>query len=463
MGFSLRQIAPDAKLTDEIALEALQTAIPYPILEAAVLSSGAKEERRRKLPAEVTMMLGVSMNLFTRECLSQVLEKTLKGLRFIWPDPEFILPSKSAICQARYHLGAKPAVELFKWVCHPMATPEAPGAFLFGLRLMAVDGTTEDVPDTPENEKAFGRHHSDRGKSAFPQTQAVYLVESGTHAVVDAGFWPCHTSERVGGLRMLRSVHEGMLLMWDRGFHSFEMALQTRKRGAHFLGRVPSNVILKPVLFLEYGSYLSYIYPSDPQRRKRGEHLMVRVINYSIDDPNQKGHDEKHCLITSLLDEKKCPALPLACAYHERWEVEITIDEIDTHQRLGNHPLRSKRPVGVIQELYGLLVAHYAVRRIIYDAATQAGIDPDRISFTNALRLICEAIPEFQMVAPEQRPLLYQRLLRDILRYTLPKRDNRNNPRVVKRKLSKFHLKRPEHSHTPQPSKPFCEAVHMLN
>jgi hypothetical protein len=463
MGFNLRRIAPNAKLTDEIALEALQTAIPYPILQAAVLSSGAKKERRRKLAAEVTLMLGISMNLFTRESLSQVLEKMLKGLRFIWFDPEFILPNKSAICQARYRLGANPMVELFKWVCHPIATQETPAAFLYGLRLMAIDGTTEDVPDTPENEKAFGRHHSDRGKSAFPQIQAVYLVESGTHGVVDAGFWPCHTSERVGGLRMLRSVHEGMLLMWDRGFHSFDMARQTRKRGAHFLGRVPSNVVFKPILSLEDGSYLAYIHPSDPQRKKRGEHLLVRVIEYSIDDPNQKGYGEKHCLITSLLDERQCPALSLACAYHERWEIEITIDEIDTHQRLVNHPLRSRKPVGVIQELYGLLIAHYAIRRIMYDAAVHGEIDPDRLSFTNALRLICGAIPEFQMVAPEQRPLLYQRLLRDILRYTLPERDHRNNPRVVKRKMSKFHLKRPEHYHTPQPSKPFCEAVYVLN
>lgn len=354
-------------------------------------------------------------------------------------------------------------VELFHRVCQPMATEATPGAFLFGLRLMAIDGTTEDVPDTPENERAFGRHTGGRGDSAFPQVQAVYLFECGTHAVVDAGFWPCHTSERVGGLRLLRSLSEGMLVMWDCGLHSFDMAQHTRARQAHFLGRVPNHVYLRPIQPLPDGSYLAYIYPSDYQRRKQGECMLVRVIEYTIDDPTQVGYGERHRLITSLLDHERYPALELACIYHERWEGEITVDEMDTHQRLVNHPLRSKKPVGVIQELYGLLIAHYAMRRVMHDAALQASLDPDRLSFVNAVRLICNAIPEFQMVVPEQRPVLYQRLLRDIARYRLPERDHRSNPRVVKRKMSKFHLKRPEHRQWPQPSKAFREAIIILN
>jgi hypothetical protein len=141
----------------------------------------------------------------------------------------------------------------------------------------------------------------------------------------------------------------------------------------------------------------------------------------------------------------------------------MTIDEVDTHQRLANHPLRSQKPVGVIQEFYGLLLAHYAVRRIMHDVAQQAGLDPDRLSFTNALRLVCDAVAEFQMAAVEQRPQLYRRLLDDIARYRLPQRKPRTNPRVVKRKMSKFRLKRPEHGRWPQPSKPFRDAVVLLN
>ena len=172
-----------------------------------------------------------------------MLGKLAQGLRLSWPDPEYPLPKDAAICYRRYQLGARPMVALFHRVCQPMATPNTPGAFLFGLRLMAIDGTVEDVHDTPENEAAFGRHHSDRGASAFPQVQGVYLVECGTHGIVDAGFWPCHTSERVGGFRMLRSVGPGMLVMWDRGFHDFDMIMRAWKQGAQVLSRLPAHEI----------------------------------------------------------------------------------------------------------------------------------------------------------------------------------------------------------------------------
>lgn len=463
MGFMLRQISPNAKLTDEICLSAIETAVPQAVVKAVVLDLGVAERRDRKLPAVVTLLLGVAMNLFTHHALDQALVQMLQGLRFIWPDPNFVPATKGAISQARYRLGARPMVELFHRICRPMATEQTPGAFLFGLRLMAIDGTVEDVPDTAENERAFGRHTSARGDGAFPQVQGMYLVECGTHAVVDAGFWPCHTHEQRVSRRLLRSVTAGMLVMWDRGLHSFDLAQATRLRQAHFLGRVPSGVKLRSIQPLVDGSYLAYIYPTDSHRRKHGEHLLVRGIEYTFDDPARVGYGEKHRLITSLLDAELYPALDLASGYHERWEIEISIDELDTHQRWVNRPLRSHKPVGVIQELYGLLIAHYAVRSIMHTAACQAQLDPDRLSFVNAVRLICDAIPEYQMVIPDQVPALYQRLLRDIARHRLPERANRINPRVIKRKMSKFLLKRSQHRHWPQPSKPFRQALVMLN
>jgi hypothetical protein len=464
MGYRLRAIADGVRFPDEVRLNALERAIPQAIVEAVITDLGAEEQRTRKLPAVVTLWLSVAMGLFTNIALEQVLIKMVKGLRYIWPDDEdYGTAKKSAICQARYRLGAQPVVELFHRVCKPIATEQTSGAFLFGLRLMSIDGDIEDIPDTPANVAFFGRHHGGRGDGAFPQMQAVYLCESGTHAICDAGFWPCHTSERVGGLRVLRSVGEGMLVMWDCGFHSFDMAVQTRQRKAHFLGRLPAHVKPKFVKALPDGSYLAYIYPSDYQRKKRGEHLLVRVIEYTIDDPNRSGHGELHRLITSLLDPDLYPAHTLACEYHQRWEVEITIDEVNTHQRLPNIPLRSQKPAGVIQEAYGLLIAHYAVRSIMHQAALQSGLDPDRLSFINAVHIIRDTIAEFQMTTSEQLPRLYQRLLKDIARHRLPERDNRSNPRVVKRKMSKFKLKREKHLLWPQPSHPFQEAVVILN
>ncbi len=463
MGFMLRQIAPSANLVEELSLDVFAATVSLPVVQAIVSQHGVATRRHRKLPAELALLLVVAMNLFTHDALDQVLRKLLQGLRLLWPDPGFLPATKSAICQARYHLGVAPVADLFHQVCRPMATPATPGAFLFGLRLMALDGTTEDVPDTPQNARAFGRPSTDRGEGAFPQVQGVYLVECGTHALVDGGFWPCHTSERVGALRLLRSVTPDMLVMWDRGLHSFEMARQTRDRGAQFLGRVPSKVKLTPLDRLPDGSFLAYLRPGDRQRRKTGERLLVRVITYTLTDPALPGYGETYRLITSLLDPEWAPARELAAAYHERWEIEITLDEIDTHQRLAHHPLRSQKPIGVLQELYGLLIAHYVVRRVMLDAAAEAGVDPDRISFLNAVRLICQAIPEFQLVAREERPRLYQRLVREIGRYRLPERKPRSNPRVVKRKMSNFPLKRAKHHHWPQPSRPFREAIAILN
>jgi len=464
MGFSLRTIAADLRFPEAVTLNALERAIPQAAVEAVITEQGVTEQRTRKLPAGLTLLLCIAMGLFTNIALTQVLRKLIKGVRYIWPgDEDYTVANKSAICQARYRLGARPVVALFHRICKPVATEATPGAFLFGLRLMAIDGTKEDVPDTPANAAFFGRHAGQRGESAFPQMLAVYLFEVGTHAICDAGFWPCHTSERTGGLRLLRSVGPGMLLMWDRGFHSFEMAVATRQRGAHFLGRLPAHVKPQFIRALPDGSYLAYIYPSDYQRRKQGERLLVRVIEYTIDDPNRPGHGEHHRLITSLLDPQLYPAHTLACEYHQRWEAEITIDELDTHQRLPNLPLRSHKPVGIIQEAFGLLLAHYAVRVVMHEAATQAGLDPDRLSFVNAVRIIGDAIAEFQMTAPDQWERLYQRLLKDIASYRLPERENRSNPRVVKRKMSKFKLKRDIHRHWPQPSKPLQEAIVILN
>jgi len=463
MGFKIRFLDRDAKLPDQSLLEGLERAIPYTTIQEVVAAYHLTRQRCRKLSAEMGLLMAVAMNLWARQSLGRVLIKLIKGFRFIWPDETMKAATKGAISQLRYEVGAAPVVDLFHRICTPMATEETPGAFLCGLRMMAIDGTVEDVPDTPDNARIFGRSHGGRGESAFPLVRGVYLMEVGTHGIVDAGFWPYATSEHVGARRVLRSVEAGMLVMWDRGLHSFDMVQQTLHRHAHFLGRVPASVDLKPVGSWSDGSYLAFLRPSDYARRQAGERILVRVIEYTIDDPALPGYGERHVLITSLLEEKTAPALTLAQAYHERWEIEGAIDETDTHQRLATQPLRSKKPVGVIQELYGLLLAHYAVRKVMYDAAHQEAMDPDRLSFINALELICDAIPEFQMTDPQHHDRLYQRLLADIRHHRLPERDHRCNPRVVKRKMSKFPLKRPQHQNWPQPSRPFRESIIMLN
>jgi hypothetical protein len=254
-----------------------------------------------------------------------------------------------------------------------------------------------------------------------------------------------------------------MLVTLDRGLISYEMADEiVNKRGAHFLARVSGLWTLKPVQYLPDGTYLAYIYPSDYRRRKAGEKMLVRVIPYTLKDPNRPGNGVVHRLITSLLDPQQAPALDLVCAYHERWEIEIAIDEIDTHQRDAATTFRSKTLTGVIQEFYALLVAYNAICSLRLKAAELDGVDPDRISFMVTLRALCDSIDQFQQTDPAQVPLLFERLLRDIAREKLPPRRNRSNPRVVKRLNQGFLIKRDQHRNWPQPSTTFRDAIHFL-
>jgi hypothetical protein len=336
---------------------------------------------------------------------------------------------------------------------------------------MALDGHTLTVPDTPQNAAYFGRHGTARGEGAYPQVQGVYLVEVGTHAVVDAGFWPCRTTERIGARRLLRSLPPDSLLLYDRGLHEYDVVAGAQARQAAVLGRLPATV--KPVPArqrpaLPDGSWLAWLQPTDRRRRAAGERVLVRVIDYTLEDPHRPGHRQRHRLITTLLDPQEAPALNLIVLYHERWEIEVTADELETHQ-VGHFPteaplsvLRSRKPVGVLQELYGLLIAHYALRVLMHEAALQIGESPQRVSFTRTIRVVTDATVEFQLAAPELLPGLYRRLLRDLVRDLLPPRRLRSNPRVVKRKMSNFKLKRKQHRHWPQPTRPFPETVVLI-
>ena len=459
---SLRELIPEVHFSAEANLAALGHTLAAERIAPVLAAFGLHTQRERKLPLGLVVLLIVAINLFSDSAIEDVLVKLLQGPSFLRPEGAELAASKGAISQRRQQVGVRPLVALFHTVCRPLATAQTAGAFLFGLRLMAIDGTVEDVADTPENAGYFGYAHGRRGHSAFPQVEALYLCECGTHAICDAGFWPHQGKERTHARRLLRSVGPGMLLMADAGLHSYDFCAGCVRRGAHFLDRVSGQLKLLPIQRLPDGSYLAELRPSDYWQRKRGDYLLVRVIEYQLDDPSWSGHGQRRRLITSLLDSERYPAHALACAYHERWEEELTIDEIATHQRRPRHPLRSRTPLGVLQELYGLLLAHYAIRAMMHEAALRAGCDPDRLSFTKTLRLLRCAIFEAQIVAQAQFESWYRRLLDRIGRLRLPARDQRCNPRVVRRKMSNFDLKRDKHRQVLQPTKSFAEAVVIL-
>lgn len=225
---------------------------------------------------------------------------------------------------------------------------------------MAIDGTLFDVPDTETNARVFGYPGSRPGtKAAFPKVRLVLLIEAGTHLIVDALICPYRIGERVRAKKLLRSVRSGMLLMWDRGLHSYAMVRATLAQKCDYLGRVPKNAKFQVEKVLEDGSYLSWINPDSKSKKKGGKKIIVRVIEYTIDTD---GEPEIYRLITSLTDITLFPALLLAIEYHQRWEVENTIDELKVHLLGRKTPIRSLNPREVIQEIYGCLLGHWAVR-----------------------------------------------------------------------------------------------------
>ena len=461
MALMIRQIEAHDRLGTHLCLNSLAQVIPTEAMPAVSAECGATERRARKLPALVTLVFCIAMNLYATDDLAHVFRRLVAGLRWLWPAPAALRVSKGALCQARYRLGTRPLALLFRRVCRPLATPTTPGAYLFGLRLMALDGTTLDVPDTPANVRAFGRQRSPRGTCAWPRVQVVALSECGTHAIVDAGIWPWAADERAAGRRLLRSVGRGILLLWDRGFHSCTTITATRARGAHFLGRLPATDKPVPVRTLTDGTQLVHLRPGDYRRRRRGEVVLARLIRYTLDDSGRPGHSEEHRLVTSLLNPRVAPAENLVLAYPTRWEFELAADEVKAHQRPAV-PLRSRKPVGVIQEVYALLLAHYVVRAVMVEAAHAVDLAPTRLSFLATLRVIRDALPDFQRAAPAEHPRLYHQLLADIAATRLPPRANRSNPRAVKRKMSNFKVKGPQHQPWPQPTKPFRAAIVLL-
>ena len=431
----------------------LSQLIPEQRLAAILTRTDRASERRRSLPADSVIWLVIAMTLFAADSIPKVWRR----LHPTRDEPE---PTDAAFTQARGRLGVAPLRQLFLETARPIATHQTVGAFYRGWRLMGLDGTVLDLPDTPANARTFGRPTTGRADGAFPQVRLLALCELGTHAICGLAIKPlCHGEPSMVGL-LLDQLGPGMLLIWDRGFFSYELIRSVCERGAHLLARVKSNTILEPLCRLADGSYLSKIYPDAADRRHDRRGILVRVIEYTHDDPNRPGAGERHRLITDLLNPDDLPAPEAPLVYHERWEEELAFDEIKTHLNGRAVPIRSKTPAGVVQEIYGMMLAHYVVRRVMHDAAVASCLDPDRLSFTDSLRILQCQLPESPRSEVET---WYQRLLREVRRQELRPRRDRWYPRVIKRKMSNWPKKRPEHRRPPQPTKPFWQSIVILN
>jgi hypothetical protein len=380
------QVKPPAgeRLPDRIAIGLLTATFPPELVDRVVAETGRVQRRSRLLPARVVVYYVLAMCLFFGQGYEEVARLLTEGLAYArrWRGT-WQVPTTAAITRARARLGPEPLRALFAAVCAPMATEAGTGAFYRGWRLVAVDGTTFDLPDTAANADFFGRPGSPRGagKGAFPQVRVAALGECGTHAIFAAALGPLAAPETELARRLLAHLQAGMLLIADRGFYGFDLWRAAAAAGADLLWRARSSAVLPVVAQLADGSYLSCIYAARDKHR-HADPATVRVVEYTL-----AGQATIYRLITTILDPAQAPALDLAALYAQRWEFETSLDELKTHQGAPRMVLRSHTPSGVQQEVYGFLLVHYAIRTLMHQAALDAAIDPDRVSFTRTLRL----------------------------------------------------------------------------
>jgi Insertion element 4 transposase N-terminal/Transposase DDE domain len=391
---------PARRFTDGISIGVLTRLFHRDLLDEVIAETGRREKRSRLLPARAMVYYILAMCLFYEDGYEEVARKLVNGLRFLgtWRD-DWKVPTTSAISQARQRLGEEPLQALFERVAVPLAVPGTRGSWFHGWRVMAVDGVVLDVPDTPANVAEFEKRPSGVTgvDSPFPQVRVVALGECGTHAVVAAATGGWQAAERDLLREILPTVQPGTLLLADRGFYSYEMWGQAIATGADLLWRVRGNVSLPVLKVLPDGSYLSELLPknlkADLKRGKRhsvpaGTRVPVRVVDYTV--TNRTGETETFRLLTTILDPELAPAIELAALYRQRWEFELTLDEIETHQMPRSRVLRSKSPELVRQEIWALLLTHYAVRAFMLEAADDQddGLDVDHLSFVRSLNVI---------------------------------------------------------------------------
>ncbi len=433
-------------------IKALKRIIPCSTIKSILKKTGQTWPCRR-LPKWFMVWFVIGMGLYPSDCYRQIF-RWLQRFR-----PKHV-PLRSTLCEARQRLGVAALYWLMGQTVKLLATLKTPGAFYRGLRLMALDGFVVDIPDTPDNARVFGRPKGGRSAGAFPQARVLALCEVGTHVLWKCLIKPIRRAEIVMAKVLLRYLDPDMLLLWDRGFLSYDNVRDVLAGHAQLLARVKKNLVFAKLKVFRDGSYLAKLYPSAKHRRKDQDGLVVRVIEYTIRDQGRSGNGQPHRLLTTLLDARLDPAKRLIELYHERWEEELTIDELKTHQQ--QRPvLRSQTPAGVVQEIYGLLLAHFVVRTLMVEAAATQQLPPRRLSFTGTLKILRCRLPECPRSTRGLRRW-YEDLLKEVAEEILPDRRDRINPRVIKRKMSKWPKKRQEHRRNPQATKKFRASLEIL-
>jgi hypothetical protein len=406
MGESSRELFD--RLADRVGIGVLTRVFHRDLVDEVLNVTRSQEKRKRLLPARVVVYYVLALTLFYADSCDEVMRKLVNGLRFtrFWRN-EWDIPTVSALCQARKRLGTAALRELFVRAAVPIGTAGTYGAWYAGRRVMAIDGVVLDAPDTPENVQRFDKKNHGGGESAYPQVRIVGLIECGTHAMVAAAVDSWRVYERELADQVLAQVEPDMLITADRGFFSYQLWKRALDTDAELLWRVPATVRLPVITELADGSYLSELLPkqlkTDLHRGQKrripdGARIPVRVLEYQMSNRPQS---DTVRLVTTLTNPEECPAGELAELYAQRWEFELALDEIETHQHSGYRVLRSKKPDLVEQEIWALLLTHYAIRHLMHEAADDIDIDEDRLSFMRSLRIVRRTIANGTDFPPE--------------------------------------------------------------
>jgi hypothetical protein len=399
MSRTVAALPAGSRITDYISLGVVAKTFPLDKIRAVLASTGKASVRQRDLPAHVVVYYVIALALYMQSSYREVLRCLLEGV--VWlsdPSVEIRVTGNSGISQARTRLGWEPVRQLYEEVVKPIAKPSTRGAWYREWRIVSIDGSTLDVADEMANGNAFGRPVSGRGEGGFPQIRFTSLLENGTHVLFGAQMAGYATSEIALAKTVLLNLRADMLCLADRGFFGFPLWSLAAGTGARLLWRVKRNMRFPCEKRLPDGSYLSRTYPSQTDQKRGSNGIVLRVIEYRLE--GVAGSDPIYRLVTTVLDHEKAPATELAALYHDRWEIETTFDELKTHLRGSRIILRSKTPDLVRQEFYGLLMAHFAVRGLMHEAALKSGEDPDRLSFLHAVRVIRRKMTLFGAIPP---------------------------------------------------------------
>lgn len=391
-----------SRIADYITLGVIAKYFPVGKVHEVLRQTNRASIRERDLPAHVVVYYVIALALYMRSSYREVLRCLLEGVQWLLdPSVKVKVAGKSGISQARSRLGAEPVKKLYEAVVGPIAEKRTKGAWYRQWRVASLDGSTLDVADTVENEKAFGRPGASRGSSAYPKIRFVALLESGTHVLWGAHMDKYKTDEITLADSVVPALGKGMLCLADRFFPGYQLWRAATRTGADLLWRVRRNSRLDVDKRLPDGSYLSRIYASTSDRRNQRDGIVVRAIDYRLEDVG--GAEPLYRLITTVLDPGQAPAEELAALYHERWEIETALDELKTHLRGAQIVLRSKTPELVRQEFFGLLMAHYAIRGLMHEAALKADEDPDRLSFLHAVRVVQRRMARYGSIPPSEQ------------------------------------------------------------